>query len=53
MAGDHLAEQTLGAYLEVFTHHYLQAKNQLPIAWEGVAHQRLRAVSVLLPARAA
>ena len=53
LAGDHLAEQTLGAYLEVFTHHYLQAKNQLPIAWEGVAHQRLRAVSVLLPARAA
>jgi DTW domain-containing protein YfiP len=53
LAGEHVAEQTLVAYLDVFTHHYLQAKNQLPIAWEGAAHQRLREVSVLLPLRAA
>ena len=44
LAGDHVAEETLEAYLDVFTHHYLQAKNQLPIAWEGAAHQRLREV---------
>jgi DTW domain-containing protein YfiP len=53
LAGEHVAEQTLAAYLDVFTHHYLQAKNQLPIAWEGAAHQRLREVSILLPPRAA
>jgi len=47
LAGEHIAEQTLAAYLDVFTHHYLQAKNQLPIAWESAAHQRLREVSVL------
>lgn len=45
LAGEHVAEQTLVAYLDVFTHHYLQAKNQLPIAWDGVAHQRLRELS--------
>jgi len=53
LAGEHLAEQTLVAYLDVFTHHYLQARNQLPIAWQGPAHQRWREVSVLLPRRAA
>lgn len=42
LAGDHRAEQTLEAYLEVFTHHYLQARNQLPVAWDDEAHQRLR-----------
>ncbi|QNK66573.1 tRNA-uridine aminocarboxypropyltransferase [Variovorax sp. PAMC26660] len=47
LAGEHVAEQTLQAYLAVFTHHYLRAKNQQPIAWDGAAHQRLREVSVL------
>ncbi len=42
LAGDVAAEQMLQAYLGVFTHHYLQAKNQLPVVWEGAAHQRLR-----------
>ena len=42
LAGEHVAEQTLAAYLDVFTHHYLQARNQLPIAWDGAAHCRLR-----------
>jgi DTW domain-containing protein YfiP len=42
LAGDPVASETLEAYLDVFTHHYLQARNQLPVAWEGAAHQRLR-----------
>ncbi|SDI45600.1 conserved hypothetical protein [Variovorax sp. OV700] len=46
LAGEHVAEQTLYAYLVVFTHHYLRAKNQQPVAWGDAAHQRLREVSV-------
>ena len=46
LAGEDAAAQTLTAYLDVFTHHYLQAKKQLPIAWESAAHQRLRALSM-------
>ena len=42
LAGDHVAEQTLEAYLAVFTHHYVKAKNQQPVVWDGAAHQRLR-----------
>ncbi len=45
LVGEHLAAQTLVAYLDVFTHHYLQARNQQPVAWDGPAHQRLREVS--------
>lgn len=45
LAGEHGAEQTLAAYLDVFTHHYLQARNQLPVAWESAAHLRLRELS--------
>ena len=45
LAGEHLAEQTLEAYLDVFTHHYLQARNQLPVAWDGAEHQRWREIS--------
>ena len=41
LAGEPLAAQTLEAYLDVFTHHYLQAKNQLPADLEDAAHQRL------------
>ena len=52
LAGEHVAEQTLAAYLDVFTHHYLQARNQLPVAWGGAAHQRLREVCVLPVERA-
>jgi hypothetical protein len=47
LAGDHGAGQLLGAYLDVFTHHYLQARNQLPVAWDGPAHQRWRELSAL------
>jgi DTW domain-containing protein YfiP len=49
LAGDQRAEQLLSAYLDVFTHHYLQARNQLPVAWDGAAHLRLREVSMLPP----
>jgi len=44
LAREPRAAQVLEAYLDVFTHHYLQAKNQLPVAWESAAHQRLRAL---------
>ena len=37
-----LMAQTLDAYLDVFTHHYLQAKQQLPADLDSDAHQRLR-----------
>ena len=47
LAGELLAEQLLTAYLDVFTHHYLQARNQLPVAWDDAAHQRLRELSGL------
>ena len=47
LAGERLAEQTLEAYLDVFTHHYLQAKNQLPVAWDDAAHERLRELAVV------
>ena len=41
LAGDSLAAQALEAYLDVFTHHYLQAKQQLPVDEDDAAHQRL------------
>ena len=44
LAGDTLAAQTLEAYLDVFTQHYLSAKNQLPVDLENAVHQRLRAL---------
>ena len=47
LAGERMAEQTLEAYLDVFTHHYLQAKNQLPVAWDDAAHERLRELAVV------
>ena len=42
LAGQPQAAQTLEAHLEVFTHHYLQARQQLPVDWDGAAHRRLR-----------
>ena len=50
LAGEPVAEQTLEAYLAVFTHHYLHAKNQQPIAWDDAAHRRLRELSIRPPA---
>jgi DTW domain-containing protein YfiP len=43
LAGEPQAAQVLQAYLDVFTHHYLQAKHQLPPERGGEAHQRLQA----------
>ena len=42
LAGEDHAAKTLQAYLDVYTHHYLQAKHQLPPDWQGQAHERLR-----------
>ncbi len=47
LAGETHAAQTLEAYLDVFTHHYLAAKHQRPAELEGQAHQRLRALRSL------
>ena len=44
LAGEEQAAQVLDAYLDVFTHHYLQSKHQLPPDVKGVAHAQLRAV---------
>ncbi len=41
LADEPLAAQTLEAYLDVFTHHYLRAKSQLPVQWDGEAHVQL------------
>ena len=41
LCGDTQAAQTLEAYLDVFTHHYLQAKQQLPVDAFDAVHQRL------------
>jgi len=49
LAGEPLAAQTLEAYLDVFTHHYLRAKNQLPVEWEDAAHLRLRELAYCQP----
>ena len=43
LAGDAGAARVLDAYLDVFTHHYLQAKHQLPPALDGAEHAALRA----------
>ena len=44
LAGQHHVAQTLEAYLDVFTHHYLQAKNQLTVNSEDAVHLRLRSL---------
>jgi len=42
LAGEPHAAEVLATYLDVFTHHYLQAKNQQPLDLDDAAHQRLR-----------
>ena len=44
LAGETRASALLEAWLDVFTHHYVQARNQLPADLEGEAHQRLQAL---------
>ncbi len=46
LAGEPHSAQSLAAYLDVFTHHYLQAKHQSPVDSESEAHQRLRGLRV-------
>jgi len=45
MAEESHAAQTLQAYLDVYTHHYLQAKNQLPAILHGPEHSALKALA--------
>jgi DTW domain-containing protein YfiP len=45
LAGESHAAQTLEAYLDVFTTHYLQAKQQLPVDLEDAQHKRLRSLA--------
>ena len=47
LAGETLASQTLEAYLDVFTHHYLQAKRQLTADTQSLAHMRLHGLQAL------
>jgi DTW domain-containing protein len=42
LAGETHAAQTLQTWLEVYTHHYLQSKHQLPPDLEGAAHSQWR-----------
>ena len=44
LGGESLAAQTLQAYLDVFTTHYLQAKQQLPVDLDDAVHQQLRSL---------
>ena len=45
LAEDPHAAQTLEAYLDVFTHHYLLARQQLPVLPDAAAHQLLHGLS--------
>jgi hypothetical protein len=42
LADEPLAARTLEAYLDVFTHHYLQARQQQPVDLGDKLHLRLR-----------
>jgi hypothetical protein len=46
LAGQAHVADTLQAWLEVYTHHYLQAKHQLPPDLDGPAHSQLRGLKV-------
>ena len=41
LAGESHASRTLEAYLDVFTNHYLHARQQLPVDLDDAAHRRL------------
>jgi hypothetical protein len=49
LAGQAHAAQTLQAWLEVYTHHYLQAKHQLPPHLDGPAHAQWRGLKSAEP----
>ena len=44
LGGEPLAAQTLEAWLDVFTSHYLLAKQQLPVDVDDTVHQQLRSL---------
>ena len=44
LAGEPQAAQVLQTYLDVFTHHYLQAKHQLPVDPNGAAYTQWRSL---------
>jgi DTW domain-containing protein YfiP len=44
LAGETHAGEVLSTYLDVFSHHYLQAKQQQPADWNSPDHQRLQAL---------
>ena len=46
LAGEALAAETLDAYLDVYTHHYLRAKQQLPVEADGLAYRRWRGLGL-------
>lgn len=46
LAGEAPAAETLDAYLDIYTHHYLRAKQQLPVAREGPAAMRWRGLGL-------
>ena len=46
LAGEAPAAHAMQAWLEVYTHHYLQAKHQLPPDLEGPAHSQLRGLKL-------
>ena len=46
MAGEGRAGATLERYLEVYTHHYLRAKQQLPLERGGLAYELWQALGV-------
>jgi DTW domain-containing protein len=50
LAGEPRAAEALAAYLEVFTEHYLNAKQQLPVNMADAAHQRLMRATTIGPA---
>ncbi len=47
LAGESHAAETLSAWLDVFSTHYLSAKRNLPLDRESAAHQRLRGLAAL------
>ena len=47
LAGEPHAAQTLEAYLDVFTDHYLKAKQQQRLDPDDAAHQRLRSLRAM------
>ena len=52
LAGDTLAANTLDAYLDVFSHRYLRARQSVLSDPADAAHQRLRAMLVAPPSEA-